>query len=164
MFSSETPTKPQRNRLALVNPASVGQQVLAVAFLTSVDWSPLSPTPISWLTPSLDCNLNCSLLLTVSSGTFCWPPLGPSFPHPLPVMWEISYTSLFCGFRAKTKRSFDWHPQPPTQRMPNIMSQWRIEDSWSSPRYYSEVTRKQPRPGFELVSLSPKYNVEALKR
>ena len=35
---------------ALVNPASVSQQVLAVAFLTSVDWSPLCPAFISWLT------------------------------------------------------------------------------------------------------------------
>ena len=43
--------------LALVNPASVVQQVLAVTFLTSVDWSPLCPALISWLTLSLDCNL-----------------------------------------------------------------------------------------------------------
>ena len=36
--------------IALVNPASVGQQVLAAAFLTSVDWCLLCPTLISWLT------------------------------------------------------------------------------------------------------------------
>ena len=54
--------------LALVNPASVDQQVLAAAFLTSVDWSPLCPTLISWLTFSWLLSLSlspadCSLLL-----------------------------------------------------------------------------------------------------
>ena len=58
--------------LALVNPASVGQQVLVAAFLNSVDWSPLCPTLISWLT----CSVDWSLLLpsadcpSLFSGTF----------------------------------------------------------------------------------------------
>ena len=68
---------------ALVNPAPVGQQVLAAAFRTSVDWSPL----ISWLTCSVDWSLllssaDCVVLLTdlscwlISTAPFCW--LSPS--------------------------------------------------------------------------------------
>ena len=69
--------------LALVNPAAVGQQVLAVVFLTSVYWSPLFPILISWPCPSLDCYLKptvlfCSLLLTV---LFCLLSDHPSLVH-----------------------------------------------------------------------------------
>ena len=50
----------------LVTLASVGQQVVAVTFLTSVDWLPLCLTLISeW--PVLSTCLCCSLLPTVSS-------------------------------------------------------------------------------------------------
>ena len=66
--------------LALVSPASVSQQVLAAAFLTSVDWSPLCPTLISWQTCFVDWSIllpsaDCVLLLTdlscrLISGTF----------------------------------------------------------------------------------------------
>ena len=57
--------------LALVNPASVGQQVLAVVFLTSVD-SLLCPAFIFSLPPSADCVL---LWTAISSRLFC-PPLS----------------------------------------------------------------------------------------
>ena len=69
--------------LALINPASVGQQVLAVVFLTSVD-SLFCPTSIFSLPPSADCVLLgtaissrqfssaflCQLILSVFSLTF----------------------------------------------------------------------------------------------
>ena len=67
---------------------------------SSANWSVLST--------SLDCNL----LLT----------LGPSFPRPLLVLWEISRASPLCGFRSKTKGPSDWHPHP-QKRMPPIVSQ-----------------------------------------
>ena len=94
--------------LALVNPASVGQQVLAAAFLTSDDWSPLCPTLIFWLTfswvlPPAD----SPLLLPVS---FSLPWFLPSFPRLLPVSWDISRTSSLCGFRAKTNKGILWLP------------------------------------------------------
>ena len=76
VYSSETPTKPRGmliHFLALVNPASVGQHVLAATLLTSVDWSPFYPTLISWLTFTW-------LFSPVDSGTFL----------PLSVSWEIS--------------------------------------------------------------------------
>ena len=60
VYLLETSTKPLgmlTHFLTFVNPASVGQQVLAVAFLTSVDWSPLFLTLISWLTCSVDWSL-----------------------------------------------------------------------------------------------------------
>ena len=83
--------------LALVIPASVGQHVIAAAFRTSVEWSPLCPTLISWLTCSVDWSLllpsaDCSVLPTVS-GTFL-----PS------VSWDISRAGPLCGFRAKTDK------------------------------------------------------------
>ena len=100
--------------LALGNPASVGQQVLAVAFLTSVD-SLLCPTSIFY----------CLLLLTVSfSGQLSqadwsllpysvnWLSLSflrPSFPPPLLVSPEISSTVLCVDLAPKqTKRSSEW--------------------------------------------------------
>ena len=104
MYSSENSHKATSNAdliLALVIPASVGQQVLAGAFLTSVDWSPLCPVIISltacfvdWSLllssadcPSLDCYLMptvifCSLLLTPSS-------LVPSFPRPSGLVGDL---------------------------------------------------------------------------
>ena len=84
----------------LGNPASVGQQVLAVIFLTSVDWSPLCPTLIFSLPPSANCVLHLtaissdwSLLLTVlfspPLSTDSLSSLGLSFPRRLPVSWEM---------------------------------------------------------------------------
>ena len=91
--------------LALVNPASVGQQVLAVAFQTFVDRSPLCPALISWLTFSwLHSPADCSLLLTVSFS----------------LLWDLyslvqsrgrSHARALCvGFTPKQiKGSSDWH-------------------------------------------------------
>ena len=105
-YLRETSTKPLgmlTYLIALVNPASVGQQVLAAAFLTSVDWSPLCPGLISWPTRSV----NWSLLLS-SADCVLLASLGPSFPRPLPVSWEISRTGPLCGFRAKTDKGILW--------------------------------------------------------
>ena len=105
--------------LALVTPASVDQQVLAAAFLTSVDWSPLCPTlisltasfyrlvsaaPFCWLFPSLDCSLMpavlfCSLLLTV-----LW-----DHPSLVPTSRGRSRAqALLCGFCAKIDKGILW--------------------------------------------------------
>ena len=94
---------------ALVNTASVGQQVWAVVFLTSVD-SLLCPASIFSLPPSANCVLLwtdtssplfssvflCQLVLSVFSGTF--------LPLSHPVSREISPSDPLCGFRFKTKR------------------------------------------------------------
>ena len=84
VYSNEILTSPEQccHLLALVNPASVGQQVLAVTFLTSVD-SLLCPTSIFSLPPSnyvilwtaitsrlFSSALLCQLTLSVISGTF----------------------------------------------------------------------------------------------
>ena len=113
---------------ALVNPNSVGQQVLAVVFLTSVLLSTpdcllqLSFVHWSLLLPSADCVLllltDLSCRLSSSADCFLLASLGPSFSRLLPV----SLTCPLCGFRAKTKGSSDWHPRTPTQRMLNIVS------------------------------------------
>ena len=93
----------------LVNPTSVGQQVLAVIFLTSVE-SLLCPASISLSTvsfPELLSQADCSLLpsfvnwLSLSS-------LGPSFSPPLPVVWANSPSGSLCGFRAKTDKEILW--------------------------------------------------------
>ena len=90
------------------------QQVLAVTFLTSVDFL-LYPASI----------FSCLLLLTISfSGQLSqadWSllpcsvnwlslsSLGPPFPPPLLVSWEISPSVLCVGFMPKqTKRSSEW--------------------------------------------------------
>ena len=95
--------------LALVNPASVGQQVFAVAFLISVDWSPLCPALISWL-------------------TFSWLLSPANFPWDLPSLVLLrsrgrSRAQALCvSFAPKqTKRSSDWFPHP-QKRMPPIVS------------------------------------------
>ena len=107
----ETSTKPltMLTSLALVNPASVGQQVLAVAFLTSVD-SLLFPTYIFSLPPSADCVIlrTASSSRLVSSALLCQllslSSLEPSFPPLLLVSREISSSGPLCGFRAKTDK------------------------------------------------------------
>ena len=80
VYSSENSHKASCNALALIKPASVGQQVLAAAFLTSVLLSSLScfhlltvsfcqlvsAAPFCWLYPSLD----WPLLYRLISGTF----------------------------------------------------------------------------------------------
>ena len=85
--------------LALVNPASVGQQILAAAFLTSVGWYPLCPTLISWQTLSwLLSPADCSLLppsVDCFSGTFL-----PSSSSGL--------TALFMGFAPPPKKQRDF--------------------------------------------------------
>ena len=86
----------------------VGQQVLVVVFLTSVDWSPFCPALISRLTPSLDCNL----ILTALS---CQLSLGLSFPRPLPVSWEISRANPLGGFRTKTNKGILWLAPTPKE-------------------------------------------------
>ena len=62
-----------------------------------------------WLVSSLPSSqlltgLFCPLLLTDSFSSA----LGPSFPRPLPVSWEISRASPLCGFRAKTDKRIFW--------------------------------------------------------
>ena len=81
--------------LALVNPTTVGQQVLAVVFLTFVD-SLLCPTSIFSQPPVLFC-LPSSILSLFS--------LRPSFSPPLLVSWEISPPC-----------SFVWVSRPNRQR------------------------------------------------
>ena len=102
--------------LALVNPVSVGQQVLAVVFLTSVD-SVLCPASIFSLLPSANCVL---LWAATSSQLFSYAllvnwlslsSLGLSFPPPLSVSREISPSDLLCGFCAKTDKEILW-PAP----------------------------------------------------
>ena len=72
---------------------STGPSSRLSALLSSLDW------------PSLSTGLFCSFLLTVLS---CPLSLGPSFPRPLPVSWDISRRSHFCGFRAKTDKGILW--------------------------------------------------------
>ena len=89
----------------LVNLTSVGQQVLAVAFLIFVDWSLLCLSLISWLTCPIDWSLllpsaDCVLLLTdlscrLISGTY----VSSSF-------WSCGRS--LCGFRAKTDKGILW--------------------------------------------------------
>ena len=118
--------------LTVVNPASVGQQLLAAAFRTSVDWSPLCSTLISWLTHSVDWSL-CSLLLCPL--LFCW----LSFP----LLWDLpslvffqsrgrSRAQTLCvGFVPKlTKGLSDWHLHTPTQRLLKIVS--HVGEPWFS--------------------------------
>ena len=112
--------------LALFNPASVGQQVLAVTFITSVD-SLLCPASICSLPPSADClilwtaissrlvsrqrrveTLRCRLTLSLSlplslSLSLSLSSLGPSFPRPLLVSRETSSSVLCVGFAPKQR-------------------------------------------------------------
>ena len=80
VYSRETPTKPLgmlTHLLALVNLESIVQRVLAAAFLTSVDWSSLCPSLISWLTFSRRLSpTDCSLLLPSAD---CVPPFSGTF-------------------------------------------------------------------------------------
>ena len=106
--------------LALVNPESVGQQVLEVTFLTSVNRALLWPALISWLNfSSLLSPADCPRLLTVSFS----------------LLWNLPFIVFFqsrgrsraqarcLGFAPKQiKGSADWHPPTPTQWMPNIVS------------------------------------------
>ena len=88
-------TRNANSFLALVSPASIGQQVLAVVFLTSVILSSLPSFHLpNW--PVLSTGPFRSFQLTVSFSS-----LWPSFLHPPPVSWEISRASSFCGFRVK---------------------------------------------------------------
>ena len=56
------------------------------------------------LAPALFCWLSCSVLLSAFFGSA----LGPSFPRPLPVSWEISCASLLCRFCAKADKGIFW--------------------------------------------------------
>ena len=75
-------------------------QVLAVACLdhqlppTSVDYSLMSTTLFYRL----------ALVSSASSSVL----LGPSFPRPLPVSWEVSRTCPLCGFHTKTDKGIFW--------------------------------------------------------
>ena len=96
----ETSTKPLgmlTHLFALVNLASVGQQVFAVVFLTSVEtlFSALLTSPHYLLL------FSAALLCQLLSLSSFWPPFLP----PLPVSREISPLGSLCWFRAKTKRS-----------------------------------------------------------
>ena len=96
--------------LALVNQASVGQQILAVVFLTSVDFL-LCPASIFLLPPSADCVLFWTAISSLLSSALPWLSLSslwPSFLPPLPVSREISLSSPLCGFRAKTDKEILW--------------------------------------------------------
>ena len=100
VYSSKILTKPLAMLtclLALVNPASVGQQVLAVVFLT----------------PVLLSSLHCFHLLTASF----WSPLST---NSLCLLWDlpslvyfrsrgrISRSYPLCGFRAKVDKGILW--------------------------------------------------------
>ena len=99
---AKTLTKPLE---MLINPASVGQQVLAVVFLTSVL---LSSLPCFYFC-RLSCSIDCPLLRP--SADCLLSSLGPSFPRPLPVSWEISRAGPLSEFRAQTdKDSLTDHP------------------------------------------------------
>ena len=74
------------------------------ASLTSVNWYLLSTGHF------------CPLLLTVSFSVLLLLTLGPSFPHLLPVSWEISRTSSLCGFCAKTDKGILWMELTHTHR------------------------------------------------
>ena len=106
-------TKQCWHLLALVNPASVGQQVLAIVFLTSVH-SLLSLASIFSLPPSVDCVLLCTAISSrlFSSAFLCQlfslSSLGPSFSRPFPVLQDISPSGPLCGFRAKTDKEILW--------------------------------------------------------
>ena len=119
----ETSTKPLGvlNHSSLVNPASVGQQVLAVVFLTLVD-SLRCHASIFSLPSSADCVF--SRQLSQADGSL-WPSvvnwlslssLGPSFRPPFPVSREISPAGILCGFRAKADKDILW-PAPPQTEM-----------------------------------------------
>ena len=74
----------------------------------------------SWQSPALSCRLPCSVYWSVLPPSLHFPTslfcLGPSFPRPLPVSWEISRASSCCGFAPKeTKESSDWHLPTPTE-------------------------------------------------
>ena len=96
----------------LVNPASEGQQVLAVVFLTSVDSSlpylHLLTAFFCQLCPSMDCYLKLTVRFCPpsSTGSLLWDLLPPStfsrVGDPMP--------RLCVGFVPKqTKRSSEWH-------------------------------------------------------
>ena len=99
--------------LALVNPASVGQQVLAVVFLTSVD-SLLCPTSVFSLPPSSDCVILCTAISSqlFSSALRCQLLCLLSDLPSLLYFWSRgrSHPQALCvGFMPKeTKRSSEW--------------------------------------------------------
>ena len=103
--------------LALVNPVSVGQQVLAVTFLTSVDWSPPCPALISrlafsWLLSTANCPWDLPSLVRFRS------------------RGRSRVQALCVGFAPKqTKGSSDWHPHP-QKRMSPIVSHKAKEPSF----------------------------------
>ena len=104
-------------------------------------WPILSRWPTQPLSPQV-LAVTCSLLLTsvdcslLSTALFCplpWSVLCPglirvlAFCRPLLLSWEITCASPLVGFAPKeTKGSSDRHSftPSPTQRMPNIVSQW----------------------------------------
>ena len=114
----------QTHLLALINLASVGQQVLAAAFLTSADRSPLCPTLISRVTYSIDWSpllpsADFVILLTDHS---CRLISGTFILSSLRFRGRSHVQALCVGFAPKQKKGFtDWHPHPRKQ-MPPIVS------------------------------------------
>ena len=110
----ETSTKLQRmltHLFALINPASVGLQVLAVVFLTSVD-SLLCPADIFSLPtvsfPGLLSQADCSLLPSFVNWSLCLLSDLPSLLH-FRSRGRSRPQSLCAGFAPKqTKRSSEW--------------------------------------------------------
>ena len=97
---------------ALVNPTSVGQQVLAVVFLTSVD-SLLCPADIS-LPPSADCVLPWTTISSwlLSSAFLCQLALSVFCRTLLPSSTSGLVRDLapgpLCGFHAKRQKEIVW--------------------------------------------------------
>ena len=124
--------------LALVNLASVGQQVLSITFQTSID-SLLCPTSIFSLPPSAD----RLILWTAASSRLgfsslcCQLPsqssLGLSFPPTLSVIREVLSSNLCVGFAPKqTKRSSEWrqHKRKKIATHCVTKSMYSIQNDW----------------------------------
>ena len=110
----------------------VGQQVQAAEFPTSVDSLPDPHLPDC---PVLSTGAFCSTLLIVF---FCL--LSDLSSLVLPVSWEILRAGPLCGFCAQTDKGILWlapTPTPtPTQQMPNIVSQYYLQNVFSKQIYW----------------------------
>ena len=118
MYLSETPTKPQRN-------ADLSSHVGQPRICRSTGFSS-HLSDFCWLVSSLPCShlltdlfltaLSC--LLSFSADCVLLSSLGPFFPRPLLVSWEILCASPLCGFCAKTDKGILWLAPTPTEMNP----------------------------------------------
>ena len=77
----------------------------AVSWLSSLPCFHFLTASFCWLCPSLDNYLKPTVLFCPPLSTDSLSSLGPSFPPPFPVSWEISPSGPFCGFCAKTDKA-----------------------------------------------------------